>query len=56
MVDSEGPYKENQVPPVIQRLQQGQEAGVRLTGSSEVFWLMESIQSWKCSEVVKVVK
>ena len=55
MVKSEGQVRVNQVPPVTQRLQQGQKDGVRLTGNSQVFQPMESIQSWKHSEVLKVV-
>ena len=45
MVNSEGPVRANQVPPATQRLQQDQKAGVRFTGSSEVFQLVESISS-----------
>ena len=45
MFNSEGPVGANQVPPVTQRLQQVQQAEVRLTGSSEGFCPMESIIS-----------
>ena len=53
MFDSGGPVRMNQEPPAAQRVQQGQKAGIRLTGSSEVFWPMKSIRLQKLSEVVK---